>query len=699
VIATAIAAVTAVAVLGVRAAVHTDPLERLAGDGDVRAGSWHFPRGGPYVLGVQCSGPCELRVDGRRVARRSKASDTAAKRRRVFEAGVYPVELRGEGRLVWHPPGRRGPLEYVPASSLSPDPPELARFDNPGASIADGIFALLLLAIAVGWVAALAWPWLAILDRAVWIEMAAVFALAVALRLWGMGDAGATWDEDVNWSAGRNYVTNVLVADGSDRSWIWNFEHPPVMKLVVGAGAQLADGYGPARALSAIAMSLACALLVPIGRRLSTGGNPGLWAGALAAMTPHLIGHGQIVGHESFAALWWALAILVALRIERVSDPSGRDRKSRRVETAIDPSGRDRKSRRVETAIDPSGNHDRFSVERIAAVAGAVCGLAIFSRFASGLIGPLVYAILILRAPPPRRLEVASKAAVILPVAALAVGFALWPRLWGSPIAHTLEAWEVLSKPHLAEPFLGELTSEPPLWYFAIYLIVTAPIGLLIAAAVGVYKSIENHGSGSAVLALWLLVPLLVMLSPVRQDGVRYIIPSLLAMAMLAGFGLERAGQFLARFIAQTPVRLTRVLFALLAIYMLVTAARIKPYYIDYYGEHVGGPAGVAAARAFELGWWGEGLHRAVAYINDHAARGERVHKRCVAPSHLVWLRADLWKREAKKIKDADWVLVYSPVGGGRRCRIDRGLTLMFEESAMGAPLVRVYRRQRAEAP
>ena len=34
------------------------------------------------------------------------------------------------------------------------------------------------------------------------------------------------------------------------------------------------------------------------------------------------------------------------------------------------------------------------------------------------------------------------------------------------------------------------------------------------------------------ILLLWLLVPFIVSFSPVKQDGVRYIMPSLLALSM-----------------------------------------------------------------------------------------------------------------------------------------------------------------------
>jgi hypothetical protein len=130
---------------------------------------------------------------------------------------------------------------------------------------------------------------------------------------------------------------------------------------------------------------------------------------------------------------------------------------------------------------------------------------------------------------------------------------------------------------------------------------------------------------------------------------------------------------------------------AALSIYLVITCARIHPYYLDYYGEHVGGPRAVAEARAFEVAWWGEGIEEAIDFINREAPAGARVYKRCVEPGHLTWLRGDLWLTEASDPGRADWFLVYQP--SWRNCPVPADAELVHEVSAQGAPLARVYRR------
>ena len=188
------------------------------------------------------------------------------------------------------------------------------------------------------------------------------------MRLVGLGGAGQTWDEDVNWAAGRNYITNLLVARLLRApSWSWNYEHPPVMKLLDGIGAQFADGFGPARALSAlwIVARLRAArpdrhAAVPAPRRRAR-------RAAIAALLPPLVAHGQIVGHESPTVLWWSLG-----------DPA-----------------------RARRARLPAVRRPRAAARcafRLAWV-GVVIGVAIASRFVNGLLGPLCALIVVVQAP------------------------------------------------------------------------------------------------------------------------------------------------------------------------------------------------------------------------------------------------------------------------------------------------------------
>jgi hypothetical protein len=135
---------------------------------------------------------------------------------------------------------------------------------------------------------------------------------------------------------------------------------------------------------------------------------------------------------------------------------------------------------------------------------------------------------------------------------------------------------------------------------------------------------------------------------------------------------------------------------ALATAYLGVTAARTAPYYLDYFGEHVGGAGGVAARGWLETAWWGEGLDRAVAHVNARAAPGAPVYRGCILPTHLAWLREDLWAALARDPRSADWIVVYSPAT--RPCAVPPDAVRDFAVVHDGAELAVVYRRATAPA-
>ena len=646
------------ALLVARACLTVAPLDRLAAvpgaPGDppgaiARGGSIFVARGGPVIIGFQSDGEARLAFAGQELR-----GAGLVVRRIIVAHGAVPIRFAAPAgaRLVWSPVGRRGDPEYVPASSLSPDPPATARFDAPGTTPLDGAIAAGLVATLVASLCVLARRRLAAVPRGTWLAMAVVFVAGVAVRWFDLGGAGQTWDEDVNWAAGRNYVTNLVGLDFAERSWRWNFEHPPVMKLLAGIGAQFADGFGPARALSAIWIALGCALLVPIGARLFRP-RVGALAGAIGTLLPPMVAHGQIVGHESPSVLWWSLAVLLALGAHDYL-PSD-----------------DRRAARALRA-------------RLAWI-GAAVGVAIASRFVNGLVGPLCAAIVVVQAPPRWRRETVIRGAWLMPLAAIATLWALWPRLWAHPVASLVESLHRLDTAHGAEPFLGSLTNHPGPHYFAIYLAATLPLGVALGAALGAIRLIRIRNTAAVIAACWFAIPLGVALSPVRQDGVRYVMPCLLALAVIAAAGFDQLAVWL---------RVRRAFAAIAAAvvaYLAVTLVGVHPYYLDYFGEQVGGAGAVAARGWFETAWWGEGVDRAVGFVNANAAPGARVDRHCIEPVHLAWFREDLWTAMTDDPRQASWIVSYAPASHG--CALPPDARQVFAVTADGAVLAAVYQR------
>ena len=657
----------------------SEPLQRI---GAQYASEWadhtydgflSLPRGGPYILGFQSSSPAKLTINDKVIA-----GDGVVTNRIVLDAGEAKLHFVGpaDARLLWHPPGRRGDheLEYVPVGNVrSADGQNhdfsgdaAARYDGKhfgdvGRSTHDGVIAALMLAVLVALGFWTIRKRLRILPRGVLVAAAAIFILALGIRLYDIGGAGQTWDEDVNWSAGRNYVTNIVHHDFDQPSWIWNLEHPPVMKYLAGIGAQFEDGFDVSRGISGGCVALACAFVVLIGARLYRP-RVGILAGGIAALLPPLIAHGKVVGHEAPTALWWSLGMWLAI-----------------------------------TTFDRDVASETFAKlwPRLVGL-GVVLGLAIFSRFINGLLGPAMVAVLFIMAPRDLRVRVSAWAVALLPVVALAVGFIIWPRLWSHPFAHLAESWARLNKAHSPEPFLGAITNHPPLWYFFVYLIATAPLGVLLAITAWKLKLLANLRGDSPeamatrrsalVLGAWFLVPIIVMFSPVRQDGIRYVIPSVVAMCVMAAAGVDA---IVSRFFSQRFA--FAAVAALLCAYLVVVDARVHPYYLDYFAEQVGGPSHVTSAKWFETAWWGEGVDRAVDYVNQHAAKGAHVYRDCIEPVHLAWFRGDLWNTMVTRPEQADWIVAYQPIA--HPCAIPHDAKKVFTVDVQAAPLAEVWQR------
>jgi hypothetical protein len=376
-------------------------------------------------------------------------------------------------------------------------------------------------------------------------------------------------------------------------------------------------------------------------------------AAVVAALLPPMVAHGQIVGHESPSVLWWSLAIVLALGVHDYLPPD------------------DRRAARILGA-------------RLVGV-GVAIGVAIASRFINGLVGPLCALIVVVQAPPRWRRDTAIWGAILMPVAALATVYAVWPRLWGHPLERLAESFHRLEGLHAPEPFLGALTNQPPAYYFVIYLLATLPVGILAAVLVGAVRLARSRDRSALITAAWLVAPLGIALSPVRQDGVRYVIPCLSALAMLAAAGIDQ----LALWARVRPAFLA--LAAATVAYLALTLWRIHPYYLDYFGEHVGGTRTVAAHGWFETAWWGEGVDRAVDYVNQHAAPAARVDRSCIEPSHLAWFREDLWTPMAGAPSEATWIVRYAPVT--RTCKLPPDAREVFTVTADGVVLAAVYQR------
>ncbi len=632
-----------------------------------------LPRAGRYLFVLESDDGSWLDLDGKPLISNPGIHERRrADAVRVLPAGAHAIELRyfqnGHGstmRFTWTPPGRRGGPEYISQTLLFPKPPhevDLARAhaipprDLP--TVLGILGAILISALLLGrrtlagYLAALAREREVRLDLVLFLGIGAG---ALALRLWNLSGAGQTWDEDVYWAAGRNFVRNLLDLNLAASNWRWNLEHPALAKWLYGPATFIAEGFEPARAVAAFVGALTCACAFLLARDL-VGRRVGVLTGALAAVMPHLLAHSKVIGLEAPSGLFFTLGLLLFVRGLRSWD-------------------------RPEAA---GGNSGAFLW------AGVVAGLAIATRVTNISVvlamGGLYLAWHWETITRERRFPV-SLSLGLAPLLCLVTFFGLWPFLWANPLQHLGEMLVHWKPDANQEYFLGELRDSPR-YYFPLYFAVTMPAGVLAALLLGLGRVALRRDLGHLGLLLWWLCPFLVMFSPLARDGVRYLYPALIGGCALAAIGLDALAELLGRIVKRRAAAVVAlaVLGTGTGLYTMSAALSVHPYYLDYYSELVGGPEQVERKRWFEIAWWGEGIGEAVRYLDRVAPQNARVFV-FANPRHVITLRPDLqWADN----DSADFILynrLFNPPLHAPRHRIG------YVVRAGGAPLCWVYER------
>ncbi len=660
-----------------------------------------IPRKGKYVFGLQLAGRGRLDLDGRKVLDRSVSGGAGGFRgslgprwdvvrnQVLVDRGWHPVTLdcrpvKGGGcRLLWQAPGRRGSPEYIDPMYLRPGAEAPAdygpeRIGHRDAWIVTAIF-LVWLSLIVLWLrGSLKKFWNSLREsrqnRQALVAVLGWFLLALAVRLFVLGRFGQTWDEDAYTGAGRNYWWNLLALDFRGQSWIWNMEHPPVTKYLAGYGALWTDSLLGPRLPFVFLSAGSVALAWDAGRRLF--GTAAAWAGAaLLCLWPLLVAHGTIAGHETpsvfflTAALW---AVLVAER--HVPD---------RPWPGVD-------------WVAARGGWYLF--------AGVAAGMALGTRWL-GVAGGMLLGLwlLVVLWPQLRRgalvsLDARALAALVLAAVSFLV---IWPWLWHAPMAHlshTLGHYGgQVSAP---EPFLGRVR-QAPWYYFPAYLSATVQPLVLFGLAAWVLRAFVRRSPGDVFAALWMGVPLaLAGMSPLKQDGIRYVLPMLVPMALAAGDGLvwlwkvaiagvlQRAGKPALAARLHRPPAVAAVLALLVLASSSWSLASVFPYELDYYNMLWGGTSRVCRTDAFETSWWGEGLVPAARWVDEHAPQGASLFLDAGA-RHVFVVRTDI-----RIVSDPSKAMFWVRAGRAVRRGVPAGFVLVHRENAASCPIVEVWRRR-----
>ena len=349
----------------------------------------------------------------------------------------------------------------------------------------------------------------------------------------------------------------------------------------------------PTAILSALAIVLVYLLL----RRLFNQGAA-LIGAALLALDPFYLAHSRVIHHDALATTFSVLALLTFL-----------------------------------------GYVWRHQHVLWLVFSGAAAGLAFLSKGSALFLLPFVGLVLlwaiwadVRRQPAAWRHAVMGRVGVGLLWAGIAalIFIAVWPAMWVNPIG-TVQGMLEKSIGYAQEAhtkgnyFLGQPVEDPGLLFYPLILLLrTTPISLigLILFVIELLRYARRHGLSALIdspsgqvqvslLAYLVLFTAFMSLGAKKFD--RYLLPVFPVADILAGIGIAQV----IREVADRNhwrVQAVRLTVAAVIVMQCVAALPQHPYYLSAYNALAGGPW--LATKALLVGW-GEGLERAVDYLNS----------------------------------------------------------------------------------
>jgi len=712
-----------------------------------------IPKTGKYVFAAHLRGKVQLSIDNKVLIRHETGSRRVGGHRnplthvrdlrknqilvqrgwRSLKLSYEPPRDAGPGlRLLWQPPGRRGDPEYIDPSFLSAsiEQPQSSGPDGPPLSdalIATAILLLFLLFFIFLFRAPIK-NFAARLksEQELRVQVALGLILSVTafvVRMIDLGGAGQTWDEDVYFGAGRNYVQNLLALDFSEESWIWNLEHPPISKYIIGWASLWTESMSWARATGAFLGGVTVGAAFFAGKRL-LGWAPALLGGLLLVFSPHLIGHSKIAGHETPSVLFFTLCVLSYLvtskRLSALSVSSVFSLSS--TSSSSNPS------------LNPPPSHSSTTSfpNALLILTGLLCGLAVSTRWLNGAVLFIVVVFFFIDVWPQMKKKEEKLSihwgVLLVPVLMMFTTAAVWPRLWSHPVSKIAETFgHYPAALSVKEYFLGRYISPPP-HYFITYFSAVVPAAALVAWALFFVAWLDGGGEevgsilrckrrrGHLVLFVWWLVPMLAGLAgPMKQDGIRYVLPALVPAALMSAEGarwfsvrlfhiiIKIRSRFSPKSIPRpeagrdnlppnsrfgfTKNRVNVFLACVLVFESVMACISIHPYYIDYYNAFWGGTEAVARKKLFEFSWWGEGLVPATEWINENAEKNASVALE-VEARHVMVFRPDI--KVINSPRRADFLV---RAGDALKKPPPQGFKPVHAERAGTEPVVKVYTR------
>lgn len=214
-------------------------------------------------------------------------------------------------------------------------------------------------------------------------------------------------------------------------------------------------------------------------------------------------------------------------------------------------------------------------------------------------------------------------AILIWSIALVAIYFLLWPSMWSQP-GHTLHTTLTGSNYYLENPhegaqfFLGQSTMEDPgpLFYPVTMVVKTTAvvtIGFLLSLVLFFSRTLERRKQITLFLGLAFIFFFIVMMTLGEKKFIRYALPALQFVVLLAGIGYV----YTFRRITKGQAIWYIIALAVIIIIQSAVSLPLHPYYGTHYNYLVGGPRVVLNNGIVEGQEKSEGMAEAAEYLNS----------------------------------------------------------------------------------
>lgn len=454
-----------------------------------------------------------------------------------------------------------------------------------------------------------------------------IFLFSISLRIWSLNEIGRTWDEHEYVDQGYKMIELIINKDFNNSFFYTTYDHPPLVKYLYGITAHFDVGKYDltySRILSGILFSLGVSMVVVIGWKISSS-MVGIFSGIILAMLPFSLGLSQLVTAESLKIFIYPLAIYVYILLV-----------------------------------------EKFSWKKVL-IAGIVTGVALQIKQSNFLLIPILGAVFFFQykqlnaKQKPAFMVSRIKAIILVFLMGIAVFILIWPQilfhfkeiyaihdsLWNFQFSPKI--WQITLSP--PEIFFGRLMLTP-IFYYIVYFFITVPLLILCLFFIGIMEILKKKSIYLFLILLWFLLPFSLSVYAWRQHGLRYIIEIYPAIAIISAIGFNN---LMIKF--KIPEKLKLLYFFPMVVYLFVLLLSIKPYFLDYFNELVGGVNTVYKYKLFQIGWWGQGIREASLYVTKNAAIGSSVGL-AISPIHsappMPGLKAQIYNGHKKY----DYVIV-----------------------------------------